>query len=407
MALLLALAALAALAAWPLTVSVEIGAGSRSLVAVGVLAAAASIPFVAVRGLAEGLQEVDDLNVSTAVALAAVVPLTVWLLSRTGWAAVLFVPSVATGILAPAFAFSRLRNRHPWLRYREAWSIALGRDLLARGAWYMLVATSWTVIYSTDVWMIRLTRGIDGVAPYGITFALFGLFAEPLATLAMTLRTVVPRLVGQPLATNEVWRKTLRLLSVGGFAVLGWGLLWCGVLIDVWAGRDFHPGFKVALFVAFFQAARTVLNASAWMLAPIDGPRPLALALTVDAIVNVGCSFVLGSLVGSWGVAAGSVIGLLSCSGWWITLRASRRFGGIDWREWFPGVLMSASFWVAAAIWQPRLDDLHGPHSLAFAALCGLSTAALPAIVLRCGLDADERARLGRYVGRWLTRRPA
>jgi O-antigen/teichoic acid export membrane protein len=352
----IALAGLAVLAfATTLLLSRYFGA-DRSLLLVGVGIASASLPFSVARGLAEGFQEVHELNVLASAAtvlgvLAACVALLA--LPTTYW---LFAPALATS-LALVISYRRQRRRHPSLVYDGPFSGREVGSLLRKGAWFALLGGAWTIIYGTDVWVIRLRLGLHEVAGYALTFMVFSLLAEPMGALVMALRPVAAQRAGDAGQLRTLFARSMRL-SIGASVLLnGLGVMWCAPVVALWSARQCTVDMRVAVVLGIFQCIRAILNASAWMLVPVEGPRPTAVALTVDAVVNLVASLLLAKAFGVFGVAVGTLVGSIACSGWWIPRRGFIHFG-VRLRDCIPvaAILAAMPLWCAAAL--PRWSDI-------------------------------------------------
>lgn len=384
-----AVAALGALAAPGLAGAAE---GSTGLVVVAMALAGLGLPLAAVRGLAEGLQEVRPLNLASSAALAAAAAAAV--------AGLRLAPSMYWLLLLPGATAAAqlawlgvLRRRHGWLRSREPWTAEGLGALLRGGGWFSLVALAWMAIYSTDVWLVRLTSGLGPVAGYGLVFTVFAAGAEPLAAATLAVRPAVAALA--PGDAAGLLRKGIRLGAVSGLAVSGAVLLWHRVALDLWVGPAVETDLRVALMLAGFQAVRSLVNPAAWFLVPVEGPRRLALALTVDAAVNLGASLLLGRLLGPWGVALGSLLGILACSGWYLPRSAARVLGAKvagPWAAW--AVAGAAPLWLAGAVLRPTLVDVRAHGDAAAAAAFLVTGLAVLALVWLVGLEAGERAAL-------------
>jgi O-antigen/teichoic acid export membrane protein len=367
-------------------------AGATELLAAALVLAGLGLPLAVARGLAEGLQEVRPLNQASSAALVAAAAAAV---AGLRWA-----PSPLWLLLLPASAVATqlaflvvLRARHAWLRARQAWSGEGLGALLGGGGWFTLVTLAWLVIYSTDVWVVRLTSGLAPVAAYGLVFAVFNVAAEPMAAAVQAIRPVVARLPGGDAAA--LLRKALRLGAVAGLAVNGAVLLWHRPLLDLWVGPALGSDFRVAALLAGFQVVRAVVTPAAWILVPLEGPRRLGLALAADAALNLGLSLLLGHLLGPWGVAAGSLLGILACSGWYIPASAARvldvRVAG-PWIAW--ALAGAAPLWIAAAWLRPALADVRAGGDLLGAAAFLATGALVLALLVGVGLEREERAAL-------------
>ncbi len=286
-----------------------------------------------------------------------------------------------------------LRGRHAWLRAPGPWSADGLGALLRGGGWFSLVALAWMAIYSTDAWVVRLTSGLAPVAGYGLVFTVFAAGAEPLAAATLAVRPAVAAL--SPGDAAGLLRKGIRLGAVAGLAVSGAVLLWHRVALDLWVGPALETDLRVALALAGFQAVRALVNPAAWFLVPVEGPRRLGLALAVDALVNLGASLLLGRLLGPWGVALGSLLGILACSGWYLPRRAARVLGARvagPWVAW--AVAGSAPLWVAGVALRPTLAGVRAHGDLAAAAAFLATGLSVLALVWWVGLEAAERTAL-------------
>ena len=400
LALLALLAGVILVMVWPLSAWVHTGTQeSASLVSVALICAAVSIPFAGLRGLTEGLQDVHELNVASSIAVLVAAPLTFLLLYKTGSVFCLFIPPFAANALGPALVLVRLLRKYPWLRMPGPWSWEVARQVLRGGGWYTLMAAAWTLIYNADIWVIKLTSGLVNVAPYALAFALFGALGEPVGALVMAIRPVAAKLAATSSDAASLFRRAMRLSTVAGMVLTSLGLLWFGVLMDLWIGPAARPDFRVAAFLASFQAVRAMLNAAAWTLAPVEGPKPLALALAGDAFINLSASILLGYRFGPWGVAAGSLIGMLACSAWYIPRRASLRFGVPVYGRWMWGTISVAPFWLAALFFQPRMGEFQRPGGpLLLAVLMSASAVLGGAIVYVVGLETEEKKWVAQMV---------
>ncbi|MCM2332930.1 MAG: hypothetical protein NDI82_03175 [Anaeromyxobacteraceae bacterium] len=367
-------------------------AGEVDLLAWGLALAGLGLPLTAVRGLAEGLQEVRGLNLVSAAALGVAAAGAV---AGLGWA-----PSPLWLLLLPASAAAAqlawglvLRARHPWLRAPLGWSTDGLAALLAGGGWFTLVMLAWLVIYSTDVWVVRLTSGLAPVAAYGLVFAVFNVAAEPMAATVQALRPTVARRSGGDAAA--LLRKGVRLGAVAGLAVNGAVLLWHRPLLDLWVGPALATDFRVALMLAAFQAVRSLVTPAAWILVPVEGPRRLGLALAVDAALNLGLSLLLGHLLGPWGVAAGSLLGILACSGWYVPASAARALGARLAGPWIAGALAGAApLWAAAAWLRPTLASVRAGGTLLGVGALLATGGVVAALLVGVGLEGEDRSAL-------------
>jgi O-antigen/teichoic acid export membrane protein len=349
---------------------------------------------MAVRGLAEGLQEVHRLNLASALSVLVAAPLTLLALELWPSALWLYLPLAAVNVAGPLIVLPALWRQYGGIERAAGWSLAVGCELLRRGAWFTVVGAAWAVIYGVDVWVVQRFCGLSEVASYGLSFMLFGLLAEPLAALVMALRPIAGRLgASGSTAPAVLFRKTVRLAVVAGISVNGAGLLWFGLAMDIWVGATVDGDFRVAFFLASFQALRALLNSCAWILVPVDGPRRLGLALTVDAAVNLVASMCLAREVGPWGVAAGSLLGILSCSGWYVPLRARQAFQIPLFGPWLPvAIIAAAPLWILGLIWRPRLATFSGPAGPLTAACClGATAVVVLTLIWFAGLEDQER----------------
>lgn len=385
--------------AWKVSVGVP---DSRLLVLASLVLAAVALPFSAVRAVAEGLQEVHRLNLASSVSVLVSAILT--FVGLSSWPSVYWLYFLAGApIVGQALVARGMLRRHQWLEDSTGWSWLVLRELAKSGGWFTVVGLAWLVIYGTDIWVIKLTVGLHEVTPYGLVFTLFSALAEPLATLVMSLRPLAARF--GTAGARALLRKSVRLGVVAGLLINGLGLLWHRVIMDFWVGPAVHTGIMVALILAGFQVARSFLNASAWVLVPIEGPRRLAMALVGDALLNLTFSLWLGRLVGPWGVAAGSLLAIVACSGWYIPRHAKRLLGVPLLGRWaLLALLAAAPLWLAGAMLQPNRSSFGGGMSglLELASAATATVALAGFVVLYVGLEPDERDRVRWYARRML-----
>jgi O-antigen/teichoic acid export membrane protein len=369
-----------------------VSSGSTGLLVAALALAGLGLPLAAVRGLAEGLQEVRPLNLAGSAALVAAAAVAV--VGLRGAPSLLWLLLLPASTVVAQLAWLRvLRGRHAWLRAPQPWSTEGLGALLRGGGWFSLVALAWMAIYSTDVWVVRLTSGLGPVAGYGLVFTVFAAGAEPLAATTLAVRPAVAAL--SPGDAAGLLRKGIRLGAVAGLAVSGAVLLWHRVALDLWVGPAVATDFRVALMLGGFQAVRSLVNPAAWFLVPVEGPRRLGLALAVDALVNLGASLLLGHLLGPWGVAAGSLLGILACSGWYLPRSAARVLGARvagPWMAW--AVAGCAPLWLAGALLRPTLAGVRAHGDLAALAAFLATGLAVLALVWLVGLEPGERAAL-------------
>jgi O-antigen/teichoic acid export membrane protein len=391
---------------WPFSVWAKIGSDQSGLIiAAALVCSSLALPFTAVRGLAEGLQKVHQLNLAMSVAVLVSAPVTLIALHYTASVLCLFLPAIVINVMAPAIVLWRYQASYGWLKRPFQWSKPLLVSLLLQGGWYTLMGIAWTIIYNADIWVIQQTTGLADVTPYALAFTFFSILGEPVGALVMAIRPVAAGLGDSTSRAGALYQRTMRLSIVAGLVLSGWGLLWFGVLMDLWIGKAARPDYRVALFLAGFQAVRAMLNAAAWTVAPVEGPKFLALALVGDAIVNLSASIALGMRVGPWGVAAGSLIGMLACSAWYIPRRAGRRFGVAASGKWLWAMLAVLPFWIAGFGLRPRLADFQGLGGRLGLAASMLATIALGTVIAyAAGFEGDERRWLGQNVQRIVDR---
>lgn len=208
-------------------------------------------------------------------------------------------------------------------------SVAEVRNLLSPSFLFLVVALGGTLIWSTDNLIIAWHLGIAQVAPYAITLRLMTIGSSAIGAIVVTLLPSVTRLW----ATGEVERlRALSILAtritVGVSAVLVVEFILVGrAFIMRWVGAEgLASRSTFYVFVAIFFI-RALAQSMELVVVGLSRHKGYAAMVIGEGALNLVFSLVLVRHLGAFGVALGTLLAQLLCTGWFLPWWAMRTLG--------------------------------------------------------------------------------
>jgi len=369
-----------------------------------VLSLAARFPLGLFNNLLVARQRWDLQNLANFVSIVLYAVLVAVLMPHHGGLVLLGALTLGTTLLRLVLPLFWLKRELPELRVRPHFvSRARLRELTTFSSSNFLVHVAQKIVFSTDVIVVGIVLGSASTGVYGVAAKLFA--------LAFGIGTAVTSLMFPAFAELEgagAGERQRRLLLSGLRGCTALMLLIAlplllipDLLIYGWLQR---PGYSEAYPVMSILAGVLLIHQPIYVLTQFliarGRQREVAVVSIVTTLANLALSFLLAWLIGLWGVALSTlvtdVLALL-----YIVPRYAAPSAGTTSRELaramvrpvVPALAVAAVVLVGLArVWQP--DTL-----LALAPLGALWTVAAGAAMWRFGLDASERARLGRELG--------
>lgn len=258
-----------------------------------------------------GLQRYDLLSATVAgTALAQAAAWTVIILLGGG----LIALGVATVTLSLVGQFARY-----WLVRRKIgenplrrryFSKRLVHTLLGMSSWLALNEVSDMVILELDGIVVGLIAGLPQVAIYLVGQKLAGLGNGVTAPVTKLFYPHAASLAAE--GDHDALRATVYAGTRISLAVAIPVLLVLAVLakpaLDIWVGPGYQQAALVVVLLAAAQVAGTVPQAAAYVLRGTGRVRTPALLGSLEAVLNLSLSVILGLTIGFRGVALGTLI---------------------------------------------------------------------------------------------------
>jgi O-antigen/teichoic acid export membrane protein len=370
--------------------------------AIATVAIAVSIPFDALGGTLTAYERIDLLSLSNMYrAIGAAAGGAVAALSGGGIVAVTLV-TAAFGISAHALRWAMLSRLLPGLRL----SVRLVdrsrlRRTLQLSWWFMLRDAMAVVVNRLDLVVVAVVLDLRAVAIYAVALKLSqaGIRAlQPFTALFFPRASMLS-------ADRDT--EGLGLLLVDGTRValavatpvtLVLALL-AHPLLEAWLGTGFDGAVPVLVLLAVATGVAAVTETAWWMLGGAGYIKWTSSLSVVEAVVNLTASVILASLIGPAGVAAGTLIGVVT-SRLPVALAVAPRLAGLTTRTFVrralvPHVVPAVATGLAVALIGPRLPAEVFPVLLAAAGAALLYFA----LYLRLGASPAETAELRRISG--------
>ena len=263
-------------------------------------------------GIVAGLHRFDlDGAVEIAITLLRAAAVVVALQAGYGLVS-LAVIQLALSVLRGALAYALTRRLYPELSFRGVGPTTQAtRQLVSFSLFSSLIQLSGMIIYYTDSIVIAAFLPVAVVTYYAIAATLTDYARQVVAAIS---RVVTPR-TSAAHATGGVDAVRAVVLSVGPASTLVCVpmaltfLLRGERFLDLWMGPAYGPPTDAVLFVLSFPLwlAGGRLVAAATVMG-INRHRGLAIAVAVEAVVNLGLSVLLIKPLGLVGVAIGTAI---------------------------------------------------------------------------------------------------
>lgn len=228
------------------------------------------------------------------------------------------------------------------------------RRVTSLSGWFLLRDLAMTVNQRIDLVVVGIILGVESVAVYAIGLKLMRLAVGvlyPLAGVFFPHASELSTKGDRDGLRSLLCDGTRTAIVVGLPTTLGLMVL-SKSAVRVWVG----PGYSDAALVLTVLAASLAfeaLAATAWqMLAGVGRARTSGVVASIEAVVNLGCSLILGSMYGVVGVAIGTLAGIIVVKVP-VTLALVLRDLEIKWSSFFsaavlptllPGVVSAATF---------------------------------------------------------------
>lgn len=207
-------------------------------------------------------------------------------------------------------------NRGLRIEYR-LWDPAIAKSIGKYGSWAFVIVLATRVIYQSDLIIIGIFLGTESIAVYAIAL----IIVEQLRTLTQSANTILtPRLSGLQVGNRiddqfrliEKWSLLSLIITVTIAVPL---FVNASAFFDLWMGIGFQHSARILciLICPFFLTAPS-LALSSFLYA--TSQHALAARIQIsEALFNLGLSVVLVHYLGLEGVALGTVIPALLCTG--------------------------------------------------------------------------------------------
>ena len=369
-----------------------------------VLSLAARFPLGLFNNLLVAQQRWDLQNLANFVSTVLYAVLVAVLMPRYGGLVLLGALTLGTTLLRLMLPLLWLKRELPELRVRPGFvSRSRLRELTAFSSSNFLVHVAQKIVFSTDVIVVGIVLGSAPTGVYGVAAKLFA--------LAFGIGTAVTSLMFPAFAelegagAGERQRRLLLSGLRGGTALMLLIalplLLIPDLLIHGWLQK---PGYGGSYAVMSILAGVLLIHQPIYVLTQFliarGRQREVALVSILTTVANLALSFLLAWLVGLWGVAVSTLVTDVLALLYIVPRYAAPSAGTTSValaraivRPLVPALAAAAVVLVGIArAWHP--DTL-----LQLAPLGALWAVVAAAAVWRFGLEAHERARLGRELG--------
>lgn len=345
----------------------------------------------------------DLLNLINVTRLVASAALTVWVLRRGGGIIEVALIAVGARLIQRWVTVAVVRATLGLSVRIQHFSREQARLLLRYGRWAFVILLATRVIYQVDTLVIGALFDTSAITIYAISLILveqFRQFGQSAATI------LTPRFTSLTATQDTENRSRLfqKWAEVGALLALGLGLplLVTGPnFITLWMGPGFEESGRLLqlLTLPFF----VVLPAAGCtqLLYATGEHRLAAILLSIEALLNLTLSIVLGASFGLLGVAAGTVIPAMILRGFITPMLVAPR-AQISFAQYLSAIylrplplaaghlalLSTLQHAIGAATWMSfLLNNIIGISCFAF-------------ISYRCILSQEDRAYLWRRVSR-------
>jgi O-antigen/teichoic acid export membrane protein len=189
-------------------------------------------------------------------------------------------------------------------------------ELLKFGGWTQVTNLSTLVNRQTDAVVIGSFIAIDTVGLYDLGNRIAQVTRTVPLTLLGPLLPAASRIHAQRDQKRLV--RTLlqgnRLLALLSFALAGFVLATAPLIVTVWLGRTFPDVALIAVLLTLTFAVNNLTGAGTTIVAAIGRPIYESEYATIGMVLNIVATVVLGLLYGLYGVIAGTMIGVMASS---------------------------------------------------------------------------------------------
>lgn len=202
------------------------------------------------------------------------------------------------------------------------------RNVLPPMSRFWLLGLSSIAINATDNIVIGYTMSPSAVTAYAGPFALFTIVVKLIASIQQPLWPVYSAMQEQKgPAADDLFRRSVRLVTGLGLLVLVAGPLLGPLVIRVWMGENNTVVGLVVWLLSIYTALTVYGGAHLSFFNASIPDRSQVFVFLSEAITNVMLSIALVQLWGTVGVIAGTVIAKTTISTVYVSLRSISRHG--------------------------------------------------------------------------------
>ena len=208
-----------------------------------------------------------------------------------------------------------LRVQRRWLAPgRSDITVSAMRSVVGVGLAFMVLQVAYTVAFSADRLIVAQVIGPAAVADYSVVYRLFSI---PAGLAAIAILPLWPAYREAVARRDFGWvRLTLkRSLAFVLIATIPLAIVLClagPAIVALWTQSGVVPAEGLYPALAAFTVALAVANVFSVLLNGAQALRFQISIWTVMAILNIGLSIYLASLIGVAGVAVGSVVAIVA-----------------------------------------------------------------------------------------------
>jgi O-antigen/teichoic acid export membrane protein len=204
---------------------------------------------------------------------------------------------------------------------RQAW-VKIYKTSLA----FFVIQICAVALFQTDVMIIAHFVSAESVTPYAVAQKLF---IQVAAVFALVLGPMWAAYAHARATGDLAWIRRVHGRIVRWFFVI-YGVLLFGVALfgtrffQLWVGESAAPNAALLMGVAAYFCLRQWTDLYAVLINGLDFITPQAISASIHTVITITLNLILVSRFGVYGIVAGSCIGYLLVSAWYLPLLARR-----------------------------------------------------------------------------------
>ena len=241
----------------------------------------------------------------------------------------LAVANIAAKLVSGALAVFRVYRFLPGLRIR--WTLASWttfKQVGSLGMWFSVGGMAGIIMTTLGSILTAKLVSVEMVTTMSLSNRLYALAIGLLAQITDNARPMLGQLIGQKKRDEAyaVYRQ-LVLLSAG-FGLVTAAAMWAAnrSFVTWWVGAPNYGSVGLDVSLALGLAIQTWILPSRAMLTADLSVKPQSIVRMVEGGLGVVLAFVLGRQFGLVGIAAGTALGAIATSSWYLPKLVSQRF---------------------------------------------------------------------------------